>query len=142
MTTYQWAVIGAGPAGIATVGKLIDEGIPPREIAWIDPQFNVGDFGTIWRNVPSNTTVKLFLKFLHASPAFAYQTCPHDFALNQANPDETCVLERMAEPLRWVTEHLQKQVQAFYSVAEELAMTNRHWQVQLKNNKITAKNVV
>ena len=24
--TYQWAIVGAGPAGIAVVGKLLDSG--------------------------------------------------------------------------------------------------------------------
>lgn len=61
---FKWAVIGAGPAGIAAVGKLIDAGINPKEIVWIDPEFKVGDFGTHWRNVSSNTKVGLFLKIL------------------------------------------------------------------------------
>jgi flavin-dependent dehydrogenase len=30
MKTYQWTVVGAGPAGIAAVGKLLDLGNSPR----------------------------------------------------------------------------------------------------------------
>ena len=60
--TFQWAVIGAGPAGIAAIGKLLDNDIDPAHIAWIDPAFCVGDFGTEWKNVSSNTRVKLFSK--------------------------------------------------------------------------------
>ena len=35
--TYAWAVIGAGPAGIAAVGKLLDHGVADKDIVWIDP---------------------------------------------------------------------------------------------------------
>jgi cation diffusion facilitator CzcD-associated flavoprotein CzcO len=66
MKSYRFAVIGAGPAGIATVGQLLDAGIPSDEIAWIDSHFAVGDFGMLWRNVPSNTRVSLFMRFLLA----------------------------------------------------------------------------
>lgn len=43
--TFQWLVIGAGPAGIAAVGKLIDHKIPGDQIGWLDPAFGVGDLG-------------------------------------------------------------------------------------------------
>ena len=59
--SYQWAVVGAGPAGIAAVGKLLDQGIEPTEILWLDLQFKVGDLGAYWQNVSSNTTVQLFI---------------------------------------------------------------------------------
>ena len=48
MTQYSWTVIGAGPAGIAAVGRLLDHGIVGEQIAWIDPEFGAGDFGTKW----------------------------------------------------------------------------------------------
>jgi cation diffusion facilitator CzcD-associated flavoprotein CzcO len=139
---YQWAVIGAGPAGIASVGKLIDHGIPPKDIAWIDPNFTVGDFGTHWRNVPSNTKVDLFLKFLHASDAFKYKDCNQDFELNSAPGNKTCHLRLMSDPLQWVTDHLQKEVSAFQEVAQNLHLAKRVWNIQLKNSEIAAKNVV
>ena len=72
--SYQWAVIGAGPAGIAVIGKLLDYGVGPKEIAWIDPAFQVGDFGTKWRNVSSNTRAGLFIKFFEECESFQYNT--------------------------------------------------------------------
>ena len=45
---FQWAVVGAGPAGIAAVGKLLDHGVLPKTILWLDPQFCVGDLGRFW----------------------------------------------------------------------------------------------
>ena len=62
--TYQWAVVGAGPAGIAAVGKLLDNGILAEDILWFDPHFKVGDLGLHWHNVSSNTKVKFFNDFL------------------------------------------------------------------------------
>ena len=60
--TYAWTVIGAGPAGIAAVGKLLDRGIAGKDIAWIDPAFAAGDIGAKWRSVSSNTQVGVFLE--------------------------------------------------------------------------------
>jgi cation diffusion facilitator CzcD-associated flavoprotein CzcO len=42
---FKWAIVGAGPAGIATVGLLLDNKVDARDILWIDPDFKVGDFG-------------------------------------------------------------------------------------------------
>ena len=62
---YHWTVIGAGPAGIATVGKLLDSGIDAKQLLWIDPDFQVGEFGKLWSGVSSNTKANLFTKFLN-----------------------------------------------------------------------------
>jgi len=59
----QWVVIGAGPAGIAAIGQLIDANISLNKITWIDPSFTVGDFGTAWGHVHSNTPIESFLSF-------------------------------------------------------------------------------
>ena len=61
MAPYEWTVVGAGPAGTAAVGKLLDHGIEPARIAWIDPAFAGGDVGGKWRTVSSNTVVGTFL---------------------------------------------------------------------------------
>jgi hypothetical protein len=143
MKSYQWAVVGAGPAGIAAVGKLLDHHIPAQEIAWIDPHFSVGDFGTIWRNVPSNTKVNLFLKFLFEVKAFDYQNCPEDFSLNHADKNKTCELSLMADPLQWVSNHLKQSVHVIETLAEKLSLNHSLWQIKLKNDTtISAKNVI
>lgn len=84
---FDWAVIGAGPAGIAAVGKLIDAGIPAPNIIWLDPAFAVGDFGAKWRQVPSNTKVSLFLKYLNSCAAFHYNQCAARYELHHLDPD-------------------------------------------------------
>lgn len=143
MKLYQWAIIGAGPAGIATVGQLLDSAVKPEEIIWIDPHFSVGDFGLLWRNVPSNTKVSLFLKFLQTCQSFEYQHCAEDFVLNKANPHKTCQLGLMVEPLLWVTNTLRKKIFSLEDYAENISLSDRQWKIQLrKNSTLAAKNVV
>ena len=96
----EWAVIGAGPAGIASVGKLLDAGVPAEEIIWLDPHFKVGDFGTAWSQVGSNTPVEYFLKFYRDALAFNYtQTDRPAFLIDKIAPDKNCPLIIAAEPL-------------------------------------------
>ncbi|WP_119344801.1 hypothetical protein [Facilibium subflavum] len=54
-TQHKWAVVGAGPAGILSLGMLLDKDVDADEIIWIDPEFKVGDFGQKWTQVSSNT---------------------------------------------------------------------------------------
>ncbi len=142
ITQFDWAVIGAGPAGIAAVGKLIDNQVKPEKIAWFDPEFRVGDFGSKWRKVPSNTKVSLFNRFLTASDAFNYTNCPEKFALHNLNPDKTCELKFMADPLQWVTAQLQKQVHWQAGLVKHLKLNHKHWEISLADQKLSAKNVI
>ncbi len=140
--SFDWAVIGAGPAGIAVVGQLIDKGITPSKILWIDPKFAVGDFGLYWNQVSSNTIVKLFNDYLNHLNAFEYNDRP-GFTLDKLPPDETCKLGIMAKPLQWVTDRLLNKVTGLKAHVDKLCLTKRKWQLQLNNNEILkAKNVV
>lgn len=139
---YNWAVIGAGPAGIAAVGKLIDSGIAGDTIAWVDPAFTVGDFGTRWRNIPGNTQVELFIRFLNACKSFDYANASHDFEINHLDPAKTCELRVMAEPLQFVTENLKKRVAPVTAFAESIALKIRTWHIELNESNIEAKNVI
>jgi cation diffusion facilitator CzcD-associated flavoprotein CzcO len=139
---FQWTVVGAGPAGIAALGKLIDNGIDPKTIAWVDPNFQVGDFGEKWRNVSSNTRVDLFTKFLQACQSFDYQHCREKFALHQLDPAKTCQLHYAADPLLWVTESLKAKVHVIEDKVLKLKMENRHWQLTTTQGNIESKNVV
>lgn len=65
---YGAIVIGAGPAGLAALGKLLDEGV--KNIAWVDQKFSGGRLNARYREVPSNTKVKLFISFAEAVSAF------------------------------------------------------------------------
>ena len=139
--TYAWTVIGAGPAGIAAVGRLLDHGIAPEEIAWVDPAFAAGDLGAKWRSVSSNTQASLFLSYLHGSAAFRFSTAP-PMPLQEVDPDETCALALVADPLVWITAHLRERVKAFQTTATALFLERRRWRIETPLQQLTSKNVI
>ena len=138
---YAWTVIGAGPAGIAAIGKLLDHGIAPDGIAWIDPAFAAGDLGGKWRSVSSNTQVGLFLDYLNGLSAFRFSAAP-PMPLPDADPQETCALALVADPLVWVTEHLRERVQAFQTTATALFLERRRWRIETPLQELTSTNVI
>jgi len=141
VTHYQWTIVGAGPAGIVTVGRLIDHGINPEEIAWIDPAFAAGDLGGNWRAVSSNTNVSLFLDYLNSSPSFRYADAPH-FAINDLDPHETCLLGTIADPLLWISQHLSESVHTRRTIARELTLADGQWTMKTDDGQLTSQNVV
>lgn len=139
MTDFKWAVIGAGPAGIVAVGKLIDKGIDPKQIAWIDPYFQVGDLGRKWSRVSSNTKVELFTKFLKGSSAFEYEP---NFEINSLDPHKTCELSFIVDPLQTVTETLMKKVETFKGFVSDLALSQRKWKMTFEDSPLCSENVI
>nr|WP_228546985.1 NAD(P)-binding domain-containing protein [Candidatus Neptunochlamydia vexilliferae] len=141
MERFQWGIIGAGPAGIAAIGKLIDQGVDAGSIAWVDPDFQVGDLGQKWRAVSSNTSVKLFLDYLNICPAFNFAKAPH-FRLKDLDPEKTCLLQEIADPLIWVTGQLREKVRSFEGEVSLLEMENREWILKTDKEVLAAKNVI
>ena len=139
---FKWTVVGAGPAGIAAVGKLIDHNISPTDILWLDPHFKVGDLGHLWSNVSSNTKVQLFLKFLNAVRAFDYQNAPVDFALNHLPCEQTCMLTHIAEPLQWITNQLKKRVNSEQISITNATLAKRFWTLQSPTTCHQTDNVI
>jgi cation diffusion facilitator CzcD-associated flavoprotein CzcO len=139
--TYAWTVIGAGPAGIAAVGKLLDLGIAERDIAWVDPSFAAGDLGAKWRSVSSNTKVRTFLEYLHGAKSFRFSEAPA-MPLTETDPEETCALALVADPLRWITDHLRERVDTFETTATRLALRNRLWQIETGSQPLASANVI
>lgn len=140
--TFQWAVVGAGPAGIAAIGKLLDDGITPADILWIDPAFHVGDLGRLWSNVSSNTKVRLFTEFLNAVNAFAWQSAPIDFRLNHLPPEDTCALNEVVKPLQWVSDRLQGIVHAEITHVRSMNLSARQWMLHSDSQTYHAQNVI
>ena len=138
---YTWTVIGAGPAGTAAVGKLLDQGVAPEKIAWIDPAFAGGDLGGKWRSVSSNTQVGLFLSYLNDSAAFRFSSAP-PMPLQEVDPQETCALALIADPLVWIIEHLRERVQAFQTTATALFLERRQWRIETQQHELASKNVI
>lgn len=65
---YAAVVVGAGPAGVCCVGNLLERSCKP--IFWVDHEFNGGRINKLYREVPSNTTVGMFLDYATALPLF------------------------------------------------------------------------
>lgn len=141
-TVYQWTVIGAGPAGIAAIGKLLDNKIPADKIFWCDPYFKVGDLGRLWSNVSSNTKAKLFTDFLYACDSFRYESVEEKFTLSTLDPQQTCILKYMVEPLEWVTEQLLKQVSNQKTTIHSMSLSNRLWTLKDNNSEFQSHNVI
>lgn len=139
---FDWTVIGAGPSGIAAVGRLIDHGVDPSRLLWIDPHFNVGELGRLWHTISSNTSVKLFHDFLLASPAFNYENAPHSFSLNQLPPSETCTLSHVIAPLQWITDSLTQKVHALKKQVTHLERINGQWVISNETEQWHTKKVI
>lgn len=138
---YKWSVIGAGPAGIASVGQLLDHGIQSDEILWLDPEFKVGDFGTKWAEVSSNTKVELFTRFFESCRAFEYENSPA-FPIQNMNPNDTCLLQFATEPLQWVTNHLINKVNIIKDKVIGMHLSERKWHLKISDQIVRAKNVI
>lgn len=98
---HQIAVVGAGPAGLAVVGKLLDCNLK-APILWIDPSFECGRLA-VYKNVPSNTKVKLFVQYATLFESFKavwkddqLKNYPSLAALKELNQEEGCKLEYAA----------------------------------------------
>lgn len=141
MASYEWAVVGAGAAGVAAVGRLLDHGVAAERIAWIDPAFAGGDIGQKWRSVSSNTHVALFLEYFNGSKSFRFAEAP-PMPLREVDPQETCALGLVAEPLVWITGHLREQVTTFTAKATALYLANRQWRIETNQHDILSKNVI
>lgn len=141
-TSYEWTVVGAGPAGIAAVGKLLDSGVDRACIAWIDPEFAVGDFGSKWHHIPSNTNVGLFMQFLNRVKSFGFHSVLHQFELSQLDTSSTCLLKYMVEPLKWVTQQLMAKVTTFPDKVTSLTLNNQLWHIALRQMVIQSRHVI
>lgn len=67
-STYEAVVVGAGPAGIVSVGNLLEKQV--GKILWVDETFQGGRINQYYREVPSNTKTKLFLEFAESVAPF------------------------------------------------------------------------
>lgn len=139
---YDWAIVGAGPAGLAAIGQLLDQGVPADNILWIDPEFKVGDLGKLWGEVSSNTKVKLFSDFLLENRSFGYDNCPVDFSLNHLDPENICELQHMVDPLQWVTDQLVKHVNTQQGKVRALKSADAAWALETENKTLHSKKVI
>lgn len=58
LSTVTAAVVGAGPAGVAAVGQLLDNGVA-KPVSWIDPAFTGGRLQR-YREVPRSACASTY----------------------------------------------------------------------------------
>lgn len=136
----QWTIIGAGPAGIASIGQLLAAGVAKEDICWIDPEFKVGDFGTKWTNVDSNTKVKYFTQFLDHCPAFELDK--KAFELYALDPEDTCKLGYMGVCLQVISDRFREDITCLTGHVQRLEMHKGSWQIHLDNQTLSSQQVV
>lgn len=127
-----WAVIGAGPAGITIIGLLLDLGINPSDIFWVDPEFNVGRLGQYYTEVPANTKTKLFINFLESCKAFSQVKSPAIDELFTYELDKEYPLKIIVKPLQDITDHLKKIVHVVEGSICSLDFEDNTWNIGLE----------
>lgn len=121
---------------------MLDSQIAPEKIGWIDPDFKVGDLGSKWSSVPSNTKVGLFHRFLQAFNAFKYEKRAERFRLDRLANEDHCRIGDFVEPLQWITNHLITTVCSIYGRAIRLEFSEGIWTLELERGELSAQKVI
>ncbi|CZT45920.1 uncharacterized protein RSE6_06277 [Rhynchosporium secalis] len=108
-TKYEAVVVGAGPAGIAVVGNLLEQKRGP--ILWVDHELKAGRLNKYYREVPSNTKVKRFVTYAEGVTPFldiAKETrTPNAYThLKSLDQEDTCHIAQAADLCLMLTEGL------------------------------------
>ncbi len=138
---YDWTIVGAGPAGIITIGVLLDLGVLPSRINWVDPEFNVGRL-SVYSSVPSNTKNKLLINFL-VSCKFFNSCVPSDIQeLQKLDPDREYPLKTIVDPLQKITENIKQLTDISTGHLTSLYFKDDSWIVGTENINFSSYNVV
>ncbi|KAL4883655.1 pyridine nucleotide-disulfide oxidoreductase-domain-containing protein [Aspergillus karnatakaensis] len=132
-------VVGAGPAGLAVVGNLLEKQL--GKIVWVDPYFQAGRVNRSYREVPSNTKVALFQAYATAVQQFrsviGSTRIPNAFTtMAKLDQEKTCHLHHAADVVRALTDGIVKMDQVHacrgHVTAANLDYT-RSWTVRIQD---------
>ena len=107
---YEWAVVGAGFAGITALAVLLEAGVEPSTVAWIDPEYNVGRVGKYYREVPGNIQTKHLIEYVEKCPYFKNINSSSLQALYTYPAEQFQQLQVIVDPLLDFTAYLQDMV--------------------------------
>lgn len=138
----QFIFVGAGAANIAAIGAIIEVGVSPEDIIWLDPEFNVGRLGQYYESVPSNTKTKLFIDFLEACEVFKNCSSPAIDRLKECDKEKEYPLEYIVEALRALTHYLSTKVHCVKGTLKSLYYDNNLWHINTEYINISSPNVV
>jgi hypothetical protein len=139
---YEWAVIGGGLAGITTVAVLLEFGVEPSTIFWIDPEFNVGRMGKYYRNVPANSKIQILQSYFNICPVLKKFPCASRDTLFSCNPNEFLPLKIIIDPLVDATNYLRSLVNSLQDTVLALTSNNDGWLLECGTTKIGARKVI
>eukprot|EP00834_Sanchytrium_tribonematis_P003673 NODE_151_length_15465_cov_0.405376.p3 type:complete len:420 gc:universal NODE_151_length_15465_cov_0.405376:9602-8343(-) len=97
MKQYEHVVVGAGPASLALIGKLLDKQF--KNILWVDPYFDGGRLSK-YDLVPSNTKIKLFTEFANQCHSFHNLNSPSLLKMKEMDPNANCHLNYPCEMVK------------------------------------------
>lgn len=119
----MWAVVGGGPCGIASVGKLVDHGF---SVTWFDTDFAVGRMGKYYRHVPSNTKNGDLLTALKLSKSLDFESSQQKqrnskkAVMSDKDPDLCFELNWLVTALEDCTSVLRKKVNTVNGIVKEI----------------------
>lgn len=140
--SFEWAIVGAGLGGITALAILMDCGVEPSSIAWIDPEFQVGRVGKYYRNVPGNVQTHRLILYVESCPFFKNINSATLKALYACDPDKFQPLHVIADPLLDFTEYLCNKVTPVKDEISSLARGNDHWILEGNEYVIHAQKVI
>lgn len=139
---YDWAIIGAGFAGITALAVLIDSGVEPSTIAWIDPEFKVGRVGKYYRDVPGNVQTHHLIEYVENCPLFKYINSPSLNALYTYPLEDFQQLHVIVDPLIDFTACLQNMVVPIKSTITSLVRVDDYWALESSDETIHVQKVI
>lgn len=139
---YEWAIVGAGFAGITALAVLLDAGVKPSSVVWVDPEFNVGRVGKHYREVPGNIQTKHLIEYVEDCPGFENIDSPSLQKLYTYPAEQFQKLEVIVDPLLDFTAHLQKMVVPIQDSISSLTRVDNHWILESRNRMVYAKKVI
>lgn len=138
----EFLVVGAGPAGIATIAVLRSLGMPYHKLGWVDPEFNVGRIGEFYSSVPANNTTIKFIDFINACPAFQECTAPSIEELKAQPPHEFPQLGIIIPALRDISAYFRTQLISHQGWLQDLHFEKGVWCAYVNGIQLQARHVI
>lgn len=137
----EWVIVGAGCAGIAVTGLLLDLGIKPPAITLIDPEFQAGRL-IKYTKVPANVPNQRFIDYLNACNSFATCDTPAMHYLKEYDPQARSPLSIIVNPLLDLTEMLKQKIHTIQGMVTGLNFDGEKWHISIRDKIITANHVI
>jgi thioredoxin reductase len=141
----EYVIIGAGPSAICAIPNILNSGVSKTDIIWIDPQFKVGDFGTVLSvgsSVPGNTTVKNYQKVNKEIYKMVPECAPQQnqiFEIDRLQPNFICSLKIATDPMQHITNELRKVVPSVEGRVINILTTREGLTLEIKLSNGTSK---